>query len=390
MPGASALAAGSVYTGRVIKMMFHSEGVAYMLLRFWRLGRALLAVGLLSAVAVAQENPFLGRWALSPAVGGAGWLEIREAGGCLEGALLWMGGSPETQSRIYLDGDSLCCIRVRNDEIRDDSGNVVRIQVNPITLTAKVSGDTMNGVLSEPAYDSRSVIRQQFTGMRIPPLPPRPDLAKLRFGAPIELFNGRNLDGWAVIGGPHWAQVKSQTPGANPSEGWVPMDKDVANGWSVKDGVLINDPVQHEGQPHLRYGNLATRDEFEDFRLSLEVNVLPGGNSGIYLRGIYEVQVIDSFGKPLDCHNMGAIYGRITPSTSAEKPAGEWQSLDILLVDRHATITLNGKVIIDNEPLAGCTGGALWSNEALPGPVYFQGDHTGVQYRNIVLRPVIK
>ena len=80
----------------------------------------------------------------------------------------------------------------------------------------------------------------------------------------------------------------------------------------------------------------------------------------------------------------------ITPTSAAEKPAGEWQSLDITLVKRHVTVVLNGTKIIDNQPLLGCTGGALWSDESRPGPIYLQGDHTGVEYRDIVLRPVVQ
>jgi len=87
---------------------------------------------------------------------------------------------------------------------------------------------------------------------------------------------------------------------------------------------------------------------------------------------------------------MGGIYSRITPSVNAEKPAGQWQSYDITLLDRHVTVELNGKRIIDNEPLLGCTGGALWSDEFRPGPIYLQGDHSAVSYRNIVLTPIIK
>ena len=113
------------------------------------------------------------------------------------------------------------------------------------------------------------------------------------------------------------------------------------------------------------------------------------GNSGIYLRGIYEVQVFDSYGKPLDSHNMGAIYSRIKPTASAEKPAGEWQTFDITFVQRHATVVLNGVKIIDNQPVLGPTGGALWPEVDKPGPIYLQGDHTGIEYRNIVLRPVV-
>jgi hypothetical protein len=87
---------------------------------------------------------------------------------------------------------------------------------------------------------------------------------------------------------------------------------------------------------------------------------------------------------------MGAIYSRIFPTEGAEKPAGEWQTFDITLVDRYVTVILNGKAIIDNQPLLGCTGGALWPDQFRPGPIYLQGDHTGVSYRNIVLRPVVK
>ena len=87
---------------------------------------------------------------------------------------------------------------------------------------------------------------------------------------------------------------------------------------------------------------------------------------------------------------MGALYSRIKPTVTAEKPAGEWQTMDITFVDRHVTVILNGTKIIDNQPVLGCTGGALWSDVNRPGPIYLQGDHTGIEYRNIVLKPVVK
>jgi len=343
-----------------------------------------------SLAAVAQANPYVGRWALTPAGGGAGWLEVRNNAGYLDGTLLWMGGSPEAQTRVYIDGDTLCALRMREEEVKDEAGKVLRKQQHPILLTASLKGEKLQGFLTEPNADGSSASKQEFSGVRIPDLPPAPDLSKVKYGDPVSLFNGKNLDGWVVIGGPHWAKVKAQKPGANAPEGWVPTDEDTTNGWFVQDGVLVNDPVQKEGQPHIHYGNLATTKEFEDFNLSLEVCTVPNGNSGIYLRGIYEVQVLESFGKPVDCHNMGAIYGRIAPAESAEKPAGEWQTVDITLLDRHVTVKLNGKTIIDNQPLMGCTGGALWPDEFIPGPIYLQGDHTGVKYRNIVLRPIVK
>jgi hypothetical protein len=87
---------------------------------------------------------------------------------------------------------------------------------------------------------------------------------------------------------------------------------------------------------------------------------------------------------------VGGLYSRITPTENAAKPVGEWQTYDITLVDRHLTVILNGKKVIDNKPILGCTGGALWSDEFRPGPLYLQGDHTSVDYRNISIRPVIK
>ena len=146
----------------------------------------------------------------------------------------------------------------------------------------------------------------------------------------------------------------------------------------------MNRPDKSSGK---HYGNLRTDREFEDFNLKLEVNVPKNGNSGVYLRGIYEVQVSDTYGRSLDPHNMGGLYSRITPTLAAEKPAGEWQTMDLTLVDRHLTVVLNGKTIIDNQPVLGCTGGALWSDEFRPGPIYLQGDHTSMRYRNIRLQP---
>jgi len=191
-------------------------------------------------------------------------------------------------------------------------------------------------------------------------------MASLKFGTPINLFNGKDLTGWRLI------------------------DPKQKNGFYVKDGILGTDPAQVEGQEHISYGNLRTDQEFEDFNLKLEVNVPEGSNSGVYLRGMYEIQVLDSYKKPLDPHNMGALYSRITPSVGAEKPAGTWQTMDITLCDRHVTVILNGTKIIDNQPVFGPTGGAMKSDVNTPGPIYLQGDHGKVAYRNLVLTPIVK
>lgn len=312
------------------------------------------------------DNPFLGSWALTIPGGGAGWLGVTHEKGYYDASILWGGGSVLPVSSVFFEEDTLYVTRVNEVRRKDASGKVVRTQQFTEAIVGKLSGDELNLVRIQGRENGQGILREEFTGKRIPALPPKPDLAKVKFGAPVKLLNGKNLDGWKLT---------------NPRQ---------ASGWSVENGVLINRPVQEEGKPHKSYGNLRTEQEFEDFNLTLETRVSQRQNSGVYLRGIYEVQVADTFGRKVDPHNMGAIYSRVTPSVSAEKPSGEWQTLDMTLVNRHATVILNGTKIIDNAPLLGCTGGALWSDVTRPGPIYLQGDHTGVEYRNIVLKPVVK
>ncbi len=323
-----------------------------------------IGVLLLSAAstrAEAADNPFLGNWALTIPGGGAGWLGIADDDGELAGSILWGGGSVVPVSTAQLDGDTLVVTRIQKRKRRGASEPIVETE----TIKATLDGDTMALSTERTRGDGKVFGAATFTGKRIPPPPAAPDLGKVKYGDPIVLFNGKDLSGWAIM---------------NPS---------APNGWSVGDGIMTNVAKQEPGK-HISYANIRTEAEFEDFNLKLEVRVPEGGNSGVYLRGIYEVQVADTFGRDLDSHHMGGVYSRIAPTVSAEKPAGEWQTLDITLVDRHVTVVLNDKRIIDNQPLLGCTGGALWSDEFRPGPLYLQGDHTSVDYRNMVLRPVVR
>lgn len=312
-----------------------------------------------SALGAGSPNQFIGHWALTIPGGGAGWLGVTENQGKLSANILWGGGSVVPVTKVAMNGDTLLLTR----ESRSGRRNAAEAVVTTETITAKREGDTLKLATVKSRPNQAEFEKADFTGKRTPPLPSKPDLSKLKFDEPIKLFNGHDLTGWKLT------------------------NLRAANGWVVKDGVLSNDPVQEQGK---NYGNIRTEREFEDFNLTTDVMVPPRGNSGIYLRGIYEVQVGDTHGRPLDSHNMGAIYSRITPTEAAEKPAGEWQTLDITLVDRHATVILNGKKIIDNQPVLGCTGGALWSDPLRTGPIYLQGDHSGVSYRNLVLRPVVK
>jgi hypothetical protein len=313
-------------------------------------------------------SEFLGPWTIDIEGGSVGWIEVRKEENYLDADILWGGGSVLPVSDIFLANDKILVIQRSNNVVRkkDEKNNPVKSQVVTEWLEITKAGDKISGILLSPRSNGLSVDTTTFTGKKLPPVPPSPDLTKIKFGKPVELFNGRDLTGWKLI------------------------NEKQKNGFTAADGVLSNDPVQTEGAEHVSYGNLRTVQEFEDFNLKLEVNVPAGSNSGIYLRGMYEIQVMDSYKKELDPHNMGALYSRITPTVAAEKPAGTWQTFDITLCDRHLTVILNGIKIIDNQPVAGPTGGAMKSDVFKPGPIYLQGDHGKIQYRNILLTPIVR
>jgi hypothetical protein len=135
-------------------------------------------------------------------------------------------------------------------------------------------------------------------------------------------------------------------------------------------------------------GNLVTTRSFEDFKLHAEFRYPKGSNSGLYLRGRYEVQIEDSPERlePGPLH-VGGVYGFLPPTENAAKAPGEWQRFDITLVGRRVTIVLNGRTVIADQIIPGITGGALDSDEGAPGPIYIQGDHGPIEFRRLVLTP---
>ena len=313
-----------------------------------------------------SADPFLGMWALTLDYdnNSAGWLEVHQEKGYLDADLLWRWGSVTPVGYTLVTGENLLLIQGR-DVVKRIAGKPDRT-LHPIQWfeVRKFGADQIEGVANFPNRNGVGVETVAFTGKRIAPEGEAPKLKKSMLGDPVKLFNGTDLEGWELA------------------------ESTASSGWKAVDGVLVNDPVQKTGEKHIAYGNLRTKATFEDFNLKLEVNVPKGSNSGVYLRGIYEVQVMDSYGKELDSHNMGGLYSRITPSEAAEKPAGEWQKMDITLYKRYLTVKLNGKTIIDNQPVKGITGGALTSDQFSPGPILLQGDHGKVSYRNIILRPI--
>jgi len=313
-----------------------------------------------------SENSFVGAWGIDVVGGGVGWLKVHEQEGVLDGELLWIGGSVLPVSDMYLvDENTLVVTRTSEQELKKNASGKERTHIRTWTLRITKINNAIAGTMTGPSWRGDGEELSYFTGKRIPPVGPAHDLSTLKYGRPTKLFNGKDMNGWR------------------------PIDPNMPNGFKVVNGTMQNDPVQPENGEHIYYGNLRTEQEFKDFNLTLEVNVPKGNNSGVYLRGLYEIQVVDSYGLSLDSHNMGAVYSRVTPSEPAEKAAGEWQTLDITLVDRHITVILNGKKIVDNAPAEGPTGGAISSDVFAAGPIYLQGDHGNVAYRNIVLTPIL-
>jgi hypothetical protein len=158
--------------------------------------------------------------------------------------------------------------------------------------------------------------------------------------------------------------------------GWTPRSAQHPGCWRVQGSVLAATPPCVD---------LVSNATFGDFRLHAEFRIPPGSNSGIYLRGRYEVQIQDDAGRALDSLRMGGIYGFIAPSVDAARAAGEWQTLDVELFGRYVTVVLNGTTIVDGQEIPGITGGALDSNEREPGPIMLQGDHGPIEFRNLTI-----
>jgi hypothetical protein len=347
--------------------------------RLVKVGTVCLVVSLLCCAASheAPADKFLGHWALH-LPNGAGWLGVTQEAGYLDASLLWFGGSVTPVGHVYVDNGVLIVETNRNQvRTKDDQGKPVRSHTMTRRIELKPQAEGQLACVSrEPRPDGQGTRTTPFVATLIPPVGYAPDLKRIKYGKPVPLFNGKDASGKKLSG--------------NDLPGWKLTSSGAANGWIAKDGALVNNPVQVKGERHKNYGNLQTVETFEDFNLKLEVNVPKGSNSGVYLRGIYEIQVSDTYGRPLDSHNMGGLYSRITPSESAEKPAGQWQTMDMTLCDRHLTVILNGKTIIDNQPMDGCTGGAMTADQFKAGPIYLQGDHGKVSYRNVVLTPIVK
>ena len=282
--------------------------------------------------------PVIGRWDITVDAPGGGypsWLEVRASGNrTLVGTFVGRVGSARPISKIdFADGQLRFSIPPQWEPGESD-----------FRFDARFENDRLTGSVTTSSGE-----RLSWIGVRAPSLR---RAAPPAWGEPVPLFDGRDMAAWRADG--------------------------VNNQWQVAQGVLVN---KASG------ANLITRQTFGDFKLHIEFRYPPGGNSGVYLRGRYEVQVEDTRGREPAPEHLGGIYGFIAPSEDAAEPAGTWQSYDITLVGRHVTVVLNGKTIIANQAIPGITGGALDSREGEPGPIMIQADHGPVEYRNIILTP---
>jgi hypothetical protein len=312
--------------------------------RTWRAAAAAAAVLCAAATALAQPrapgfaDPLLGRWDLTIEAPGASypsWLEVRlRTETELMGRFVGRVGSARYVSDIdYVDGRVTLRVPVQYET-----------DIDALRFEGMVRGDRIEGTTL--AADGAAL---RFTATRAPTLSPSP---RPRWRAAVPLTSGRDLAGWMPRGAEH------------------------AGCWQVRDGVLAATPPCVD---------LVTEGSFRDFRLHLELRFPQGSNSGVYLRGRYEVQIQDDAGKALDALRMGGIYGFLAPSVDAARRAGEWQTLDVELVGRRVTVVLNGTTIIDGQEIPGITGGALDSDEAAPGPIMLQGDHGPIEFRNVTV-----
>ncbi len=285
-------------------------------------------------------DPLLGRWNLTiEAADGAhpSWLEVRlRTETELMGRFVGRIGSARYVSDIDYAG-SRVTLRVPVQYESD---------IDALRFEGAVRGDRIEGTTL--AADGAAV---RFTATRAPALASE---SRPRWRTASPLTNGRDLSGW------------------------TPRTAEHAGCWRVQGSVLAAAPPCVD---------LVTDATFRDFRLHAEVKVPPGSNSGIYLRGRYEVQIQDDAGKALDPLRMGGIYGFIAPSVAAARAAGEWQTLDVELVGRRVTVVLNGTTIVDGQEIPGITGGALDSDEGAAGPIMLQGDHGPIEFRSLTIAP---
>jgi hypothetical protein len=281
---------------------------------------------------------FLGRWDLTLQARDRtypSWLELREEGGELSAQMVGRWGNARPLQKAEISNGKLTFVSPKDEEGAQAD----------MVFEGTLKGAILSGTVNGPGGKT-----WKWTGRRAPALHRS---GTPTWGKPISLFNGKDLTGWHVD---------------NPK---------ASKKWTVENGELVSPGNGPE---------LINDSKFEDFKLHIEFNCGENANSGVYLRGRYEVQIeTDSIDEPPN-HHMGSIYGFLAPTPELPRTPGKWQTFDVTLVGRTVSVIQNGQTIIDNKGIPGITGGALDSHEELPGPIYLQGTEKGrVLFRNIVI-----
>ena len=304
------------------------------------LGILLLAV----APAFCAPSDFNGRWDITATGARAWWVELTGV------------GTPQAAGKFVSafggDMNKIATIEAKNDELTFTIASANASEGTKV-YHARLAGGKLEGTAET---EGKSAPPTKWTGVRAPVIAEKDD-GSWKEGKPVDLFNHKDLSGW-----------KALNPGAQMK-------------WSVVDGVLRNAPPTTD---------LITEQKFWNFKLHIDFRIIEHSNSGIGLRGRYEIQILEDYGKPVNSHGAAALYSRVAPSVNASKPAAEWQSYDIRLVGRDLTVVFNGVKVLDHVQVEGLTAIANNADEADPGPFIVQGDHSYVEIKNFVVTPLVK
>jgi hypothetical protein len=339
-------------------------------------------VGAAAVVAAQQQNPYVGRWNLTgtgPDTDKVYWLEVTQKGDQLEGRFLDRVAHATPLAWVRMEGKELVFQYGRGEGGADDPvracGPIYRAHLEngklighhtpePCNLPARgaapAAGAAASATPPAPTTPRPPAREINWVGVRQPTWPPSNANGTHSYGKPVVLVGpGVGLDVWT-----------GQTAGKE-------------QGWKVVDGVLTNEPPTY---------NPVSKEKFKDFKIETEFKLDERQNSGLYIRGRYELQLALGTGNPATAGRQGllAIYGWKAPDVNAGKPAGEWQTLEAIVVGNHITATLNGQKVHDNAVLPAMTGGALDNDELAPGPIMIQGDHSRVSFRKMVVTPITK